>query len=101
MLEFLELDQYSNETLVLIALTIFIGGAFVGIITDLVMRNRGFGPIGNGLLVVLGCYIGIHARNHFDGYLRGEEILRTGILAATFATTILLVFGVIKSWITD
>ena len=101
MLEFLEMDQYTNETLMLIVVTIAIGGAFIGIITDIVMQNRGFGPFGNGLIVILGCYIGIHTRNHFAGFMHSDEILTTGGLAATAATTSLLIFGIIKSWVMD
>lgn len=100
MLEILALEQYSDETLMLLLITVVVGGGFIGFITDIVMGRRGFGPVGNGLLAILGCFFGIYARNSYVGHVFGNELAVTGGMAAATATAFLLIFGRMKHWLT-
>ena len=97
MLKSLSLDHYSGDTLFMILLLACIGGTVVGYITDSVMGDRGFGPIGNGLLTVLGVVAGIYVRNTFFGRMEPGDLALTGIFAAIAATLLLLCLGVAKS----
>lgn len=101
MLQILRLDQYSSEMLLFIFLGILIGGFVVGFITDAVMGDRGFGPIGNGMLTMLGAIVGIYIRNTFFGRMDPGDLIVTGIFAAATATLLLLLLGVAKHWVQD
>ena len=101
MLQLLGLDQYSPDMLAWIALGVAIAGLIVGYITDTVMSDRGFGPFGNGFLVVLGGFTGIYTRYAFFGWLRGQEVVIIGSFAVATATLMLLLLGVAKHWVQD
>lgn len=101
MLQFLRLDHYSNETLLFLLFAVSIGGVVIGLVTDFVMRDRGFGPIGNGALAVLGIGVGIHIRNSFFGSMSPGDLALTGVFAAAAATLLLLILGVAKHWVQD
>lgn len=101
MFQILRIDQYSSETLIFIALAILIGGFVIGFITDAVMGERGFGPVGNGMLAMLGAVVGIYIRNTYFGRMDPGDIVVTGVFAAAAATLLLLIFGVAKHWVQD
>ena len=95
------LDQISSEALALLIFVTAIIGMFVGYITDFVLGDRGFGPAGNAFLAVLGCVVGIYGRATYFGPTNLDENLMTGGLAASTATVMLLVLGIIKHWTVD
>jgi hypothetical protein len=101
MAEFLKLDQYPADVLWILTFLIIGGGTVVGYITDAVMGNRGFGPIGNGVLVIMGALIGVHVRNAYFGLTSPGDIAITAIFAAAAATLLLMLLGVAKHWVQD
>ncbi len=101
MLQFLRLDYYSSEMLLLLLLSVSIGGFVVGYITDAVMGGLGFGPFGNGLLAVLGAMIGVYVRNHFFARMEVGDVFITALFAAMTATLLLLLLGFIKNKVQD
>lgn len=101
MLQYLHLSHYSTETLLLMALVIAGAGFVVGYITDVVMRDRGFGPVGNGLLAVLGAFTGIFIRNAYFGRMDPGDLFTTGFFAVVAATLLLLILGVAKHFVQD
>ncbi len=101
MLQVLRLEQYSSEVLLFILLAVLIGGFVIGFVTDTVMGDRGFGPVGNGMLAMLGAVVGIYIRNTFFGRMDPGDLLVTGIFAAATATLLLLLLGVAKHWVQD
>ena len=101
MLRHFALDQYHTESLIALGLALLMGGIIVGYLTDHILGDRGFGPVGNGMLAVVGCFSGIYARNAFIGHIEGNELLWTGVIAAAGATSMLLTLGVIKHWVSD
>jgi hypothetical protein len=101
MAEFLKLDQYPADVLWILTFLIIGGGTVVGYITDAVMGNRGFGPISNGVLVIMGTFIGVHVRNAYFGLTSPGDIAITAIFAAAAATLLLMLLGVAKHWVQD
>lgn len=101
MLHYFALDHYSTESLLIMLMTLVIGGCFVGYITDYLLEKRGFGPFGNGFLAILGCFSGVYARNAFVGHIFGNELIITELVAASGATAMLLILGSIKHWMSD
>ena len=101
MLQALRLDQYTSDTLMLIILGIVLVGVAIGYVTDFVMKDRGFGAIGNGALVILGIGAGVYIRNVFFGTMSPGDFTLTGIFAAATATLLLLLLGVAKHWVQD
>ena len=101
MAEFLKLDQYPADVLWILTFLIIGGGTVVGYITDAVMGNRGFGPIGNGVLVIMGTFFGVHVRNAYFGLTSPGDIAITAIFAAAAATLLLMLLGVAKHWVQD
>lgn len=101
MLAMLQLDRYSPEVLLLLFFFIGTGTYVVGTVTDMVMRERGYGPVGNGCLAVMGCFFGIYSRNAYFSHAFGNDLVITGVSSAASAIAILLIFGVLKHWVTD
>lgn len=101
MLALLQLDKYPSDALMMIVFAILIAGAIVGYVTDTVMGNRGFGPFGNGMLVIFGAFIGIYLRNAYFGLMEPGDIAVTGIFAAASATLLLMLLGLAKHWIQE
>lgn len=101
MLQALRLDHYPTDTLMLIIFGIAIAGIAVGFVTDFVMKDRGFGAIGNGALIILGIGTGVYIRNVFFGAMSPGDFTLTGIFAAATATLLLLLLGVAKHWVQD
>lgn len=101
MLELLRIQYISSDTLMLLALCIIGIGAVIGYITDSVMGERGFGPIGNGMLVILGAFVGIYIRHAFFRDMDPGDVAITGIFAAASATLLLMLLGLVKHWVQD
>lgn len=101
MFYYLRLDDLPTSTLVLLASAVGLCGLLIGAVTDAVMGDRGFGTVGNGLLTITGCIVGVYAEMVFLGPAFLQDALMTAIAAATGAAVILLVFGVVKHWVQD
>lgn len=101
MLELLRLDQYSTDVLLMMFFFLGTGGYIIGAITDVIMQKRGYGPIGNGSLAIMGCFAGIYARNTYFSHAFGNDLAVTAIASGASATAMLLIFGVFKHWVTD
>ena len=101
MLELLKLNDYPSDVLWLMMIFILCGGAVVGYITDSVMGERGFGPIGNGLLIIMGAFVGIYIRNAYFGLTSPGDMAITAIFAAASATLLLMLLGVAKYWVNE
>lgn len=101
MSDYLSVDYYDNTELLFMLLTFSICGIVFGTVTDLVMKDRGFGVVGNGLLAMFGAFIGVYTREHFFGRMLTGDLMVTIISAACAATAILLILGVVKHWAVD
>jgi uncharacterized membrane protein YeaQ/YmgE (transglycosylase-associated protein family) len=101
MLQYLDPDNYSPQLLYLIVIGVVSAGILAGYITDLIMGERGFGFIGNGILAILGAATGIYTRYAFFGWVRGEDMLVTGSFALAATTLLLLLLGFAKNWVQD
>lgn len=98
MLELLKLHQYDSDVLTLLMFFVIIGSAAVGYVTDSVMGDRGFGPLGNASLIILGVFVGVYIRNAFFGLMKPGDIVTTAMFAAATATLLLMLLGVAKFW---
>lgn len=98
MLHILGLENFDSVFLMAICIAILVGGAVVGYLTDMIMGERGFGPVGNGSLAILGAFFGIYARNAYFYRLHGDEMLITAVAAEICATALLLSLGFAKRW---
>lgn len=95
------IEYLTPLALTLVFTGMVLGGALIGGITDAVMTDRGFGVFGNGLLTVMGAFIGMHVKYAFLGPAYARDVVLTAISAAAGAAAILLIFGVIKHWVQD
>ena len=98
MLHVLGLENFDSVFLMAVCIAILVGGAVVGYLTDMIMGERGFGPVGNGALAIMGALLGVYARNTYFYHLRGDEMLITAIAAEVCATVLLLSLGFAKRW---
>jgi uncharacterized membrane protein YeaQ/YmgE (transglycosylase-associated protein family) len=53
--------NHSSEDLMILGFFIIVGATVAGWIIDATVRERGFGVIGNGILIVMGSILGIVA----------------------------------------
>jgi len=97
----LRLDELSASSLAFLAAIIGLAGLLIGTVTDAIMGDRGFGVVGNALLTIMGCVIGVYAEFVFLGPAYVQDLLMTALAAATGAAAMLLTFGVIKHWVQD
>ena len=86
-------------TLTLIASMSCIFAAAIGGVVDRVLQDRGFGVIGNALLIVIGVLLGMLLSFENQIPLRLSPNARV-LIYATFAPTFLLVFcAMLKAWL--
>lgn len=76
-----------------------LGSVVLGLVADRVMHERGFGPIGNGLLIFMGVCVGLSMAFAEVGPRRSAEPDRIVVLATAASTAVLLICGTLKSWI--
>ena len=77
-------------------LVIAIGATVAGFLLDLIMREHGFGPIGNGLLIVVGVAAGLAANVSLLGLHQAREPTAIVAVATAGAAAILLAFSLLK-----
>ena len=99
MIRTLGLQDYPSDALLFLLGCACLLGFVVGYITDSVMGDRGFGAFGNGMLAVFGAFVGVYIRNTFFVRMHPGDIVWTGLFAAAAATLLLLMLGVVKSWV--
>jgi len=94
-------NSFDESALLLLAATAVFGSYFVGQIVDRIMRQRGFGPTGNAILILAGIGAGLMISYQQLGPLRPSEA--NSVIAATAAssTLVLLVCGALKSFLLD
>lgn len=101
MLETLHLQNLSTDMLLLTIVAAGAIGILVGYIVDSVMGRRGFGPIGNGILITFGALVGVYVRNAYFSLMQPSDIAITGLFAGSFATLLLMLLGLAKHWAQD
>ena len=99
MFALLGLDHLSNDALLVLAIGIAIGGILLGFVADAVMGPRGFGPSGNGILVVLGAVVGVTVRDTWFERLDGGGLALTAAFCGCCAVALLLALGLAKGWV--
>ena len=97
----LELFGLSSDMLIMLLGVVIILASITGFITDMVMGDKGFGVVGNGILAIFGAAIGVLVRNALLGQMEKSDLMVTAFIAASTGTLILLVSGLIKSWISN
>ena len=96
------MDQYSGAmsyldlTLFIVILAV-IAGVF-GFFSNYLMKEHGFGVIGNGILIVAGSTVGLYARSTFGQYQQIPDVNLTVVYVVGISTLFLFIFGVVKSW---
>ena len=92
-------DGYSGDALALLGFFAALGAIVAGLIADRVMRERGFGIIGNGVLILMGVVVGLVISHSHFGVIRGAEPNRILIMAAASSTIVLVLCGTLKSYL--
>jgi|GEM_PF-3231638 hypothetical protein len=87
---------YSLDTVLLPGFLAAVACAVAGIIADHVMRERGFGQIGNGILIMMGLVVGLMIAHNELGPMRPSESERVMVIATASSTAVLLICGVLK-----
>jgi len=101
MLEALVIEGLTADFLLLLAFVAIIVGVLMGYLTDAIMGSRGFGPFGNGMLILLGSVIGIYVRYAYFGSLQPGDAALTSLFAAASASLVLLLLGFAKYWVQE
>lgn len=91
--------HHSREDLLILAFFITVGATVIGWIIDVVMRDRGFGVIGNGLLIFLGALSGALVAQMIGSIPSIPETHRIMLFSASTSALILVFFCTVKSWI--
>ena len=99
MRELLNMEGYSSDYFLLFLFIIILCSVMIGYVTDIVMGDRGFGPLGNGLLITLALIVGSYVRNAFFGTMLPGDFAFTTLFTAATATIILMAFGIFKGFV--
>ncbi len=91
------LNEYSWGSGLSVAAFAILGAVVAGTIADRVMRDRGFGIVGNGILIVMGVCLGLWFADLRVGPADWSSANRLLLLCVAAATAVLLVCGVVKS----
>ncbi len=97
--EYIGINSYLEMALFIIIIAV-IAGTF-GFFSNYLMKEHGFGVIGNGILIVIGSGIGLYARATFGQYQDIPGVNLTIMYVVGISTLFLFVFGVVKSWLVD
>ena len=95
----LTIDSMSQVDTLVLLLFVSIFSVVMGFLTDALMGARGFGPLGNGLIVALGGIIGVYYRSVVFGIAAAQHSYTVAFSAIGAATLILLAFGLVKRFI--
>ncbi len=94
-------EFYSRDALLTLAFIAAVGAIVAGSIADRVMRERGFGAIGNGVLILMGVGVGLVISHSELGPLRSSQFDRVVVMAAASSTIVLLLCGALKSFMLE
>jgi hypothetical protein len=96
MLQSLGLEGVSTGDLVIVAIAAAMGGTLLGIVSDAIMGRRGFGVLGNGLLIDLGMAGAAVVLHRLPGWhITGTIPIAAFMLGG--ATLALVLFGTLKN----
>ena len=95
------LETYDDAALLTLAFIAIAGSSVVGIVVDRVMQKRGFGAIGNAFLIMSGVFASLAISYDQLGSIRAEDSNRLILVASSCATLVLLVCGVLKSYLQE
>ena len=97
----LMIEQLSRETIMVLLLAAGAIILIIGTMTDWIMGGRGFGPLGNGLLIAMGCGLGLVMQTEILGPVRTSDASISAIIAGISATVFLVTFSMAKHWLQD
>lgn len=93
----LKLDMFSDSDLFIMAMIALTVSIILGLLADVLMGDRGFGPVRNGALILTGGFAGIVLRSLYYP-VPNSQLLVASVLAAIGAATLALaVAGVAKT----
>lgn len=93
----LKLDMFSDSDLFIMAMIALTVSMILGLLADLLMGDRGFGPVRNAGLIMAGGFVGIVLRSLYYP-VPNSQLLVASVLAAIGAATLaLVVAGVAKT----
>jgi hypothetical protein len=89
------LSQLDQGWLLIAIATIAILSFLLGLLSDVLMREDAFGPIGNGIIIGLGFFLGVVLPQHLGFTIDGIGMAMTAGLAGSIA--VLAVLTLIKA----
>jgi uncharacterized membrane protein YeaQ/YmgE (transglycosylase-associated protein family) len=87
----------SGGEMCLLILMLVIGGATIGFVVDIIMKDLGLGPAANGVLALIGACLGIYLRYRVFSSSRADDVSMTIGFAIGAAFLLLLGLAVAKS----
>lgn len=99
------LDQYTGAasyldlTLFIIMIAVIVG--VFGFFSNYLMKEHGFGVIGNGILIVVGSTVGLYARTTYGQDHEIPGVNMTVVYVVGVTTLFLFIFAVVKSWLVN
>lgn len=92
-------DQLSSDAFfALISLAFFLA-VLTGWVTDAIMRDNGFGVIGNGLLSLVGGFAGLAAWNRFIASPDVQDIILILVFSTGCAIFLLLLLAIARRYV--
>ena len=93
----LKLDMFSDSDLFIMAMIALTVSMILGLLADLLMGDRGFGPVRNAGVIMAGGFAGMVLRSLYYP-VPNSQLLVASVLAAIGAATLaLVVAGVAKT----
>ena len=90
------INRHDANELTVLAFYLTVGGTSVGWVIDAVMRDRGFGVVGNGMLVLLGAVIGAIVAQMYAPVMSLSETNRILIYSASTSALVLVICAFLK-----
>jgi hypothetical protein len=90
------INHHSTEDLLILGFFVCVGGSVAGWIIDVAVRERGFGVVGNGILIVLGAVAGVVASQIQGPIPTIPDTQRIIAFSAAASALALLLFCLIK-----
>ncbi len=77
----------------MVVLMIFVVTLGLGFLVHAIMRDAGFGPIVNGVIVMIALYLGLYVRYHYFWNAPGNDVAITALFAGFAPLAALYLLG--------
>lgn len=95
-----DVSRYSDSDLMILAAAAGVFGIILGILSDLIMSERGFGPTRNTIIILASGIVGVKLRALYWPPTPTAELISALVAALAAATAALLLASAVKRALT-